>query len=442
MKKLLIVILAGFLAQDVAKAQNDPPPPLNMQPVQAWSVFTENFRNNMYDAALPFGRWLITYRPKSLEGFEAQYRGDRNFQRMIAIYNHLGDRNPDPIIKEAYADSALYLYDKVLELFTEDEIDRFRWQFDRARFIQTNSDKIEDGRSKAMHEYKDLYHQDPERLVEMADGYYILFIIREMIGDGQRDAALAMMEDSEQYISDPLIKSQYDDFRNSLFRNPTERIEWINSQLANNPGDINLKRELFDLYQRTNNHQMVREMSETLYEANPDFENTMRMADYAISNAEYNRAIRFLNEALQKTDDNKQRAEIHVSISDNYLNQRNLQRAREHARNAMRLNPSSGQPHLKMAEIYAQAVTDCSGGAALDRLDKAVYWLVVDYLQNARRVDNSVASFVQRQLPVYQNITPNAEERFYMNWMEGETIRIDGSLKECYGWISETTTIR
>jgi tetratricopeptide (TPR) repeat protein len=442
MKKLILVILIGLLAQEVAKAQNDPPPPLGMQPVQVWSVFTENYRNNMFEAALPFGKWLITYRPKTLEGFEAQYRGDRNFQRMIAIYNHLGERNPDPIIKEAYADSALQLYNTVLDIFTDDEIDKFRWQFDRARFIQTNTDKIEDGRARAVNDYKDLYDQDPVRLVEMADGYYILFIIRELINDGQRDAALEMMEDAENHVSDPLVRTQFDDFRNSLFRSPGERIEWLNSQLVNDPDNLDLKRELFDLYQRTNNQQMVREMAVTLYDANPDFANTMRMADYAISNAEYNQAIRYLNEALQRTDDNKKKAEIHVTISDNYLNQRNLQRAREHVRTAMRLDPQSGNAHLKLAEIYAQAVTDCSGGASLDRQDKAVYWLVVDYLQSARRVDSSVANFVQRQLPVYQNITPNAEEKFYMNWMEGETIRIDGSLKECYSWIAETTTIR
>lgn len=425
---------------EVTHAQDEiPPPPMNMQPAAAWSVFNESFRNQMYEFALPYGRWLIQYRPKTMEGFEAQYRGDRNFQRMISIYGHMADEAADPLVREAYVDSALTLYDRVLTIFDEEEIDHFRWRFDRARFVQINQNRIEDGRMMALNEYMELYDNDPKRLTELADGYYVLYLVREMLTNEMRDEAIELMLHAEQF-DDGTLKAQFDEIRGSIFRSPEERIQFINSQLESNPDDLELKSELFELHQRAGNRQKVRELAIELYEMDPSFDNIMRMADYASANAQYSESNRYLKQALEQTDDNKVKAELNLEISDNYLNMRNLRTAREYARRAQRQNPNWGNPLIKHAEIYAQAVTECS--TQLDRLDKVVYWLVIDYLERARQVDSSVASTVQRQIPNYRGVTPNPDEKFYAGWENGDTIRIDGSLKDCYAWINETTTVR
>src|SRR5690606_35051505 len=98
-------------------------------------------------------------------------------------------------------------------------------------------------------------------------------------------------------------------------------------------------------------------------------------------------------------------------------------------------------PYLKIAEIYGQAVSNCAGGT-MTRQDKAVYYLVLDYLDRARNTDESTRSFVTRQYPVYENVAPSVEEKFYLGWNAGDRLQVDGSLKECYAWINETTTIR
>ncbi len=107
----------------------------------------------------------------------------------------------------------------------------------------------------------------------------------------------------------------------------------------------------------------------------------------------------------------------------------------------MKVDPKWGQPYLKMAKIYAQAVNDC-GGSNMTRLDKVVYWLVLDYLDKAKRIDPSTAGTVAQQYKVYEQATPSVEEKFYENWKKGQKIKIDASLKKCYGWIDETTTVR
>jgi len=441
MKKLLFIIIIGILSTNVALAQEDtPPPPNNMAPAAAWSIFNESFRNQMFDFALPYGRWLVNYRPTSLEGFQpSQFRGDRNFQRMITIYTHFADNASDPIAREAYVDSALVLYNRALELFDESQIDHFRWRFDRARFMQINQGRIEDGRRRVLEQYLALYEEDPTRLTELADGFYITYMVRELIVHERRDDAIALMASAEEFAQPALI-SEFNEIRGSLFRSPEERLEFVRSQLASNPENISLKVELIELNTRVGNFEEVRRLQVEMYQANPNFENTMRMAEYAAGQAQYAEAIRFFREALTRTDDARRQAEINLQIAENLLNQRNLQGARDHARRAQRLAPNWGNPFIVEAQVYAQAVTECS--STLDRIDKAVYWLVLDLLERAQRVDPSVSQTVQRQIATYRGVIPNPEEKFYMNWNEGDTIRIDASLKECYAWIAESTRVR
>lgn len=441
MKKLLFIILIGFLSADLAHAQEEtPPPPNNMAPAAAWSIFNESFRNQMFDFALPYGRWLVNYRPKSLEGFQPnQFRGDRNFQRMITIYTHFADNANDPIVREAYVDSALVLYDRALAIFDENEIDHFRWRFDRARFMQINQGRIADGRKRVMEEYLALYEEDAARLTDFADGFYITYIVRELLAHERRDEAIAFMTHAEQFAPASLV-SEFNEIRGTLFRSPEERLEFVRSQLASNPDNMSLKVELIELNNRVGNFEEVRRLQVEMYQANPTFENTMRMAEYAAGQAQYAEAIRFFREALDRTDDNRQKAEINLQIAENLLNQRNLQGARDHARRAQRLAPNWGNPFIVEAQVYAQAVTECS--STLDRIDKAVYWLVLDLLERAQRVDSGVAQTVQRQIATYRGVIPNPEEKFYMNWNEGDTIRIDGTLRDCYAWIAESTRVR
>ncbi|MDX1586308.1 MAG: hypothetical protein R3222_06180, partial [Balneolaceae bacterium] len=84
----------------------------------------------------------------------------------------------------------------------------------------------------------------------------------------------------------------------------------------------------------------------------------------------------------------------------------------------------------------------CTSGRKMTRDDKVVYWLVLDYLDKARRVDSQVSNTVQRQYQSYQPVTPTTEEKFFKGWEKGDKIAVDGSLNSCYSWVGETTTVR
>jgi tetratricopeptide (TPR) repeat protein len=444
MKKLIILLFVGFLANNVAFAQEqeEPPAPLNLQPLAVQSLFAESIRNEQWDQALNYGRWLTTYRPKTLEG-NPNFSGDRNFRRMIEAYSSIAESKSDPSLKEAYVDSALIMYDRALAIFDEDEIDHYRWQFNRARFIQSNMSSIEDGRKQTMQEYNKLYEQDKEEFIASGDGYFINYLVSEKVVFGERDDAIAIMNEAEP-MAPQSVREHFDSIRNDLFSSPEERIEFLTGKLEDAESEaeeLELYKELFELYGESGNQDKEREMAQTLYEMQPNYENVLRLAEYAKARGNYREANRFYKELLGFADSNEQKSEANYEIADNYFQLRELQTARTYARRAASQNSDWGQPVELIAEIYAQTVTECSDGM-LERTDKVVYWLVLDYLNRASSIDSSNSNSVQRRISSYSAYTPNAEEKFYMNWENGDDINVGANLGQCYEWIGEATTVR
>lgn len=438
MKKLLITLMLAAATTGYAQAQSGdiPEAPMGLSPLETYSVFNSFFNNKDFASAANFGRYLVTYYPKDIQmPNNARYRGDRTFDRMITVYTELAAASNDPTVQAAYIDSANTLYSTVLATFDSEEIDTYRWTFNYGRFLQSNT-QIENNNAKAAEQYMKLYELDPAQFVQAADGYYAQLIASMMVANGQRDEVIAFMDQSEQYAS-PATKDYYNSVRDRLFSNPQERIDFLLTR-----GDsLEILNELYDLYVRVDNREKVRELTETLYQRDPSFTNTMRMATLRANNANYRDALTFLEEASGKTTDKVELRNVYYEMSNNYLNIGNLQRSREFARRSSQQDPSWGQPYLKMAEIYGQAVSNCAGGT-MTRQDKVVYYLVLDYLDRARNNDDTVRQFVSRQYPTYQSVAPSVEEKFYQGWQTGDRIQVDGSLKECYAWINESTTIR
>ncbi|MEX0680560.1 MAG: hypothetical protein WD097_04190 [Balneolales bacterium] len=413
--------------------------PFGYTPLQIQSLFSEDYRNEQYENALKYGRWLVNAHPKEMENYPGNYRGDRNFSRMINIYEHIASQQQDPALREAYLDSSLQLYDRVFALFTEDEIDVFRWYFDRGRFYQTNADYISDANQNAVDDYRTMFEMDPQRAIEAGNGYYVQLLVQHYSRTGERDMVFSTINSAEPYANENL-QGFFDQTRNELITDPEERIELLTENLEENPDDLEIIEELYELYNATGNRAMSSEMANKLYEIDPNIDNIMRLADRAENNGNYTEANRYLREA-HALQGNREKARTSLRIANNHLNIRNLQNARQFARQAASEDSGWGDPFITIAQIYGQAVSQCAG-SDLSRIDKAVYWLVLDYLDRARERNSGVANTVNRLYRTYEPVTPNAEEKFYQSWNTGESIRIDGSLKECYSWISESTTIR
>lgn len=442
MKKLLIIFGIIFLGTTVVSAQSSSHegPPQGYEPLDAYSIFIDSHRSDDYEKAIRFGRWIWKDMPETMEGYSG-FDLERNMGRLADIYTEYANEQDDPSLKSAYLDTAIIIYDKVFENMSE-EIDLFEWHFDRGRFYQSNSSNIDGGMDKATEDYMKAYELNPEKFTKQADGYYIRIILRNMVANERKEEALSLIEETSEYAPEPLEES-FDEIRNELFDTPEERIDFLNDQISEEPENEKLIRELRDIYEDEGMREETQEMNIKLYELNPSFENTKALAEFSIDNSEYQDAIKYLKEAISKADDANEKADMAMELSSTYRNIDDLEQAREAARQAMDFRPDWGRPYMQIATIYADAVSDCTSNRDMTKRDRAVYWLVIDYLNEAKGIDSSVSNAANRQIKSYSSALPNAEDiHFTSEWTEGEDITVGSSLNECYAWINESTTVR
>lgn len=438
MKRYIAILLfiAGFSTTAMAQSE----PPYGMSEIAAYSIFYDNYTQGDYDMALQFGRWMLEKKPRKIEGF-GRFSLPTQYNRMRRIYTEKADQQEDPTLKAAYLDSARIVFQDALDTFTEDEIDTFEWRFNLGQFYQRHSSFIEDGMNKAYAMYEELFNENPERLTEAADGYYARILLQKYVNDGEREKALAMIDVIEP-LAGPDLQDAISDARDEIFSDPEERVEFLEGQLADDPENTELLNELASLYETQGNRERAIEIARQLYELEPNFDNTRQLAEVALENANYRQAIQYLTEAAEKAPDNTTRRNITLEISEAHQNLGNFQQARRFARQASELDSSWGQPYIRIARIYAATISSCTGDRTIDRDDRRVYWLVLDYLDRARSVDSSVSNEVQRLYNAYEPVLPSDEDKFFRGWEAGDQITIDGSQYSCYSWINETTTVR
>jgi tetratricopeptide (TPR) repeat protein len=438
MKKYIVVFVIMFAVTSNAYSQAEPP--YGMSELQAYSIFYENYRTGSYDMALQFGKWMLEAQPRSIEGAN-RFSLPRQYERMINVYTELSKQESDPSISTAYLDTVQIIYDEAFEIFSEEEIDYYNWHFNKGRFYQENQSNVSNGMNKAYEEYEKAYELDPERLAQAGDGYYINILLSNYVSQGERDKALAMIDEVEEFAGNSLM-NQINEIRDGLFSDPEERIGFLEGRLAENPNDLALLKEIAELYEEQDNRDKAIEYARRIFDAEQNFENAERLAEYEQSAGENSQALNYWQQALDLAESNSQRKTAIMQLADLNQNMGNLQVARRLARQGIQLDRNWGEAYIKLADIYAAAIRQCTSGRTMERDDRSVYWLVLDYLDRARNADSSVANIVQRQYRTYEPVTPSSEDKFFRGWETGDEIQIGSNISDCYAWIDETTTVR
>lgn len=438
MKKYLIAISLLFIISSTANAQSEIP--YGMSELQAFSIFNENYRTGDYDMALMFGRWMLDKKPETIQGVN-RFSLPRQYERMINIYAELSKRESDPTMRSAYIDTALTIYEDAFATFDEEQVDFYTWHFNRGRFYQEYQSQINGGMDLAFEEYKKAFDLDPERLTQAGNGYYVQIMLNNTVSQNDRDKAMEMIEIAEPYASGDLV-GVLSEIRDGLFSDPAERIGFLEGRLEQNPDDMAIITEMASLYESLGQRAKAIEFAKRLYDMEESYANIRRLADYATADGDNSSAIRYLGEALDATNDNEIKKNVTLEIAELHQNEGNLQAARRFARQANQIDPNWGQPLIRIARIYASAISQCTSGRQIDRDDRTAYWLVLDYLDRARSVDSSVANTVSREYRTYEPVLPSTEDKFFRGWDVGDTLRVGSNISECYAWIDETTTVR
>lgn len=443
MRFLLSFILLFFSITAIADAQDDnAEPPYGMEKLQAYSVFVDAYRSDDFELAIDYGEWMLKAQPREIEG-HAGFSLERQFARMIEIYTGAAEKESDPTETTRLLEKAEGVFKEAFDAFDNGEIDKYDWNMRMGRFYHEYHENLNASMDDAVAAYENMYELDTPRFTEEGDGFFASLLLMRYASEGQAERANEMIEEIEPFASIDLMDT-IDEVRESLFESPQDRIDFIESRVADAEGAEReeMLRNLVDLYDETGQSEQAVETAIALYEMNPSYENTRAIANIYLDEGEYGDAIEFLEEMMEIAEGDGQVEEAALLLAESHQQLNDLQTARDYVNRAVDVSQNPGEAYLRMASIYAATISQCTGGDALERHDRTVYWLVLDYLDKAKEADPSLASTAESRAESYAGAMPSSEDKFFSGWEDGDSFRIDGSLDACYDWVNETTTVR
>ena len=144
-----------------------------------------------------------------------------------------------------------------------------------------------------------------------------------------------------------------------------------------------------------------------------------------------NKAIQYYEEAVSLEEDKTKIADLYYLMATLYFTKDNYDRSRSSVQKAITNNPNKGDYYILLGQLYA-VKHDWSSEPALNR---CAYYAVIDKLEQAKRVDPSVADKANSLIRQYKEQTPKAEDLFMLGYKVGDKVEVKG-------WINETVTIR
>ena len=428
----VFVLLAALGLKGFAPAAHAQSAECNEDDVRMnYSLYYEDFKIESWSTSLPYLKWILRCAP----GFPSN--NDRNYERLVDVYEGLSLTAGDDALKEAYMDSALAVHDLAPEALSEAGVsyDPFDWVFGKARFLQKHNAILKDEQSEVGGLYFQAYEIDHTRL----QNYYINYIILDMVTRDRKGDAVDFMDRVEvDFANDTEVMATLENWRGQLFTSPEERIGFLEGQVDKNPQDMELKAELLQLYMDEGIRDMAYELAEKVMQESPNGRLYRTVAKMRLDDGDTDEAIRLYEESLEMEGGAAAKREVYFNIGIAHQQEGRLASARSQFRRALQEDPEYVQALIAIGDLYVSAVQGCG---SFEREDRAVYWLAADYFDRAasRAGNDAYRNQARQRAQQIQRFFPTAEDKFFKNWNPGDRYTIDYG---CYSWIGETTAVR
>ncbi len=165
-------------------------------------------------------------------------------------------------------------------------------------------------------------------------------------------------------------------------------------------------------------------------ETAPSADTKYFVAGLLLKDGKETEAISYFNQSFDLEDDAFKKSRLAYRIGSILKKKGKYGQARGYFRNALKLNPSNGRPHLAIAAMYAASANRC-GDTTFNK--RAVYWLAADEARKAARVDPTLKKAAAQSAKSYSAKAPSKSDIFSAA-NSGQTIRIG-----C--WIGASVTV-
>ncbi len=171
--------------------------------------------------------------------------------------------------------------------------------------------------------------------------------------------------------------------------------------------------------------------SEYAHHIAPTAETAAGCAYRYFKRGEVEKAIEFFDQAIELDTTSVGKAEYCYKVAVILNSEKQLSRAKTYTAKAISLNGNKGAYYILLANIYAAAPRwhDDSN------INSCKYFVVLDKLYQAKRVDESVSEEANKMIAAYATHAPAIEDLFFLGKKKGDQIHIGGL-------INESTTIR
>jgi len=152
---------------------------------------------------------------------------------------------------------------------------------------------------------------------------------------------------------------------------------------------------------------------------------------YYNQRGDLDKAMEYFNQAIELDQDKDDIADIYYIMASYYYSKDKYDSSRSCVQKCLANNPKRGDAYIILALLYAANYQWTSEPA----LNRCSYFAVIDKLEQAKKVDPSVADRANNLIRQYKEQTPQIEDLFMLGKKAGDTVEIKG-------WINETVTIR
>ncbi len=190
---------------------------------------------------------------------------------------------------------------------------------------------------------------------------------------------------------------------------------------AHKSDSVWLKRAVSKMYHKAcTNVSLYENLVKAYDETAPSADTKYFVATVLFQNGKDTEAESYLKQAFDLESDSYRKGILAYKIGLTLKNKGKYSQARTYFHKALKLNPSSGKPHLSIASMYNDSAKNC-GSSNFNK--RAVYWLAAKQARKASRVDPTLKKMAAQSAANYNAKAPTKKEIF-IEGMAGKTLKI------------------
>lgn len=117
----------------------------------------------------------------------------------------------------------------------------------------------------------------------------------------------------------------------------------------------------------------------------------------------------YIKQAYDLETDTYKKGKLANRIAGTFKSKGQYGQARDYYREALKLNPADGTPHLRIADMYQKSAKNCGSDAFNQR---AVFWYAAQEARKAGRIDPRLTSVASKTAAAYEAAAPSKSEIF------------------------------